>query len=314
MRRYILGRIAILIPTLLLASTTIFVLMRVAVGGDPVLYIVDREETAEQAQLLRHQLRLDRPVAAQYLDWLGRVATGDFGRSFQYPMDVRSVLIERLPATVELVGLAAGLALLIAVPTGIYTAVTPDGVGRSAVTLTTVALCVPDFCLAMALVYVFSVTLHWLPTGGYVSFHYGLGANLAGMVLPAASLSAWYAAVWARYIRSGVLEARDTDYVRVARAKGLAERTVSYRHVFRNAMLPTITIVGQNIAGMFGGIVAVETVFSTPGIGRLFGDAVLGRDYPVIQGVVLLLAFVVSLSSLMVDVCYGLADPRIRYG
>jgi peptide/nickel transport system permease protein len=314
MQRYVLGRIVIMIPTLLLASTAIFALMRIAVGGDPVLYIIDREETGGQARLLRHELHLDRPIGAQYLDWLSRVAIGDFGRSFRYPMDVRSVLIERLPATAELAGLATALALSIAIPMGIYTATVSGGLARFAASSTTVALCVPDFCLAMALIYVFSVTLHWLPSSGYVPFHYGLLENLLGMVLPAVSLAAWYAAVWARYVRSAFLEVRAADYVRVARAKGLAESAVTYGHVFRNAMLPTVTIVGQNVAGMFGGTVAVETVFGNPGIGRLFSDAVLGRDYPVIQGVVLLLAFVVSVSSLMVDVCYGFVDPRIRYG
>jgi peptide/nickel transport system permease protein len=314
MRQFILARIAVMVPTLLLASTAIFVLMRIAVGGDPVLYIMDREEAVGQVRLLRHELRLDRPLVSQYLEWLGRVAVGDLGRSFQSPIDVRAVLIERLPATLELVGLAAGLALLTAIPLGIYAAIAPDKLGRCAVGFTTVALCLPDFCLAMALIYVFSVTLHWLPTSGYVPFHDGLRVNLAGMALPTVSLATWYTAVWARYVRSGVLEVRGADYILVARAKGLRERTVSYRHVFRNAMLPTITIVGQNVAGMFGSVVAVETVFSNPGIGRLFSEAVLGRDYPVIQGVVLLLAFVVSMSSLIVDVCYGLADPRIRYG
>ena len=314
MQRYVLGRIVIMIPTLLLASTVIFVLMRIAVGGDPVLHIIDREETAGQARLLRHELHLDRPITAQYLDWLSRVAIGDFGRSFQFPVDVRSVLIERLPATVELAGLATALALSVAIPLGIYTTAEPGGLARFAASSTTVALCVPDFCLATVLIYVFSVTLHWLPSSGYVPFHYGLRENLLGMVLPAVSLAAWYAAVWTRYVRSAFLEVRGADYVRVARAKGLSERAVTYGHVFRNAILPTVTIVGQNVAGMFGGTVAVETVFGNPGIGRLFSDAVLGRDYPVIQGVVLLLAFVVSVSSLVVDVCYSFVDPRIRYG
>jgi peptide/nickel transport system permease protein len=314
MQRYVLGRIVIMIPTLLLASTAIFALMRIAVGGDPVLYIIDREETAGQARLLRHELHLDRSIGAQYLDWLSRVAVGDFGRSFRFPLDVRSVLMERLPATLELAGLATALALSIAIPIGIYTATVSGGWARFAASSTTVGLCLPDFCLAMALIYVFSITLHWLPSTGYVPFHYGLLQNLSGMVLPAVSLAAWYAAVWARYVRSAFLEVRGEDYVRVARAKGLAERAVTYGHILRNAMLPTVTIVGQNVAGMLGGTVAVETVFGNPGIGRLLSDAVLGRDYPVIQGVVLLLAFVVSVSSLMVDVCYGFVDPRIRYG
>jgi peptide/nickel transport system permease protein len=134
------------------------------------------------------------------------------------------------------------------------------------------------------------------------------------MLLPVVSLATWYAAAWARYVRSAFLETLDADFVRVARAKGLAERAVSYRHVLRNAILPTLTIVGQNVAAMFGGVVAVETVFGNPGIGRLFSTAVLGRDYPVIQGVIVMLTFIVCLSSLMVDVVYGLVDPRIRYG
>ena len=314
MQRYVLGRILIMIPTLLLASTVIFALMRMAVGGDPVLHIIDREETAGQVRLLRHELHLDRPIAAQYLDWLGRVAIGDFGRSFQFPVDVRSVLIERLPATVELAGLATALALSVAIPIGIYTATVPGGLARFAASSTTVALCVPDFCLAAVLIYVFSVTLHWLPSSGYVPFHYGLLENLLGMALPAISLAAWYAAVWARYVRSAFLEVRGADYIRVARAKGLSERAVTYGHVFRNAILPTVTIVGQNVAGMFGGTVAVETVFGNPGIGRLFSDAVLGRDYPVIQGVVLLFSFIYVVVNLIVDLLYAVLDPRVSAG
>lgn len=313
MRRYIATRLLVIVPTLVLASVAIFVLMHVAVGGDPSLYIMGRDSTAGQSQVLRHDLHLDRPLTAQYLDWLRHMAGGDFGRSFQYPMDVRTVLLARLPATLELAGLAAALALAIAIPAGIYMALSPGGLGRLAAGSTIAALCLPDFCLGILLIYVFSVILHWLPSSGYVPLRYGVGQNLAGMALPVVSLAAWYAAAWARYVRSSFLETLDADFVRVARAKGLAERAVSYRHVLRNAILPTVTIVGQNVAAMFGGVVAVETVFGNPGIGRLFSTAVLGRDYPVIQGVVVLLTFVVCLSSLMVDVVYGLVDPRIRY-
>jgi len=302
-----------MVPTLVLASVAIFALMRLAVGGDPILYVMGREGTASQGEALRHELQLDRPIAVQYGDWLMRMAVGDFGRSFQSPMDVRSVLLMRLPATLELAAMAGVLALLIAIPAGISMAVTPAGLGRAAGIATIVSLCIPDFCLGIILIYVFSVMLHWLPSSGYVPLHDGLRQNLAGMILPAVSLATWYAAAWARYVRAAFLEALEADYVRVARAKGLGERTISYKHVLRNAILPTVTIVGQNVAGMFGGVVVVETVFGNPGVGRLFGTAVLGRDYPVVQGVVVMLTVVVSLSSLMVDVFYSLADPRIRY-
>ena len=313
MRRYIAGRLLVIVPTLLVASMGIFALMQVAVGGDPALHVLGREASAGQVRALRRELGLDRPIAVQYLDWLRHVAVGDFGRSFQSPMDVRAVLLARVPATLELAGLAAALGVAIAIPAGVYMALAPRGVGRIAEGSTIAALCLPDFALGILLIYLFSVTLHWLPSSGYVPLRYGIGQNLAGMVLPVLSLATWYAAAWARYIRSSFLETLDADFVRVARAKGLAERVVSYRHVLRNAMLPTLTIIGQNVAAMFGGVVAVETVFGNPGLGRLFSTAVLGRDYPVIQGVVVLLTVVVCLSSLLVDVCYGLADPRVRY-
>jgi peptide/nickel transport system permease protein len=313
MRRYVLGRIAILVPTLVLASMAIFLLMRLAVGGDPVLYVMEREWTATQGEALRRELHLDRPIVVQYGNWLARLVVGDFGRSFQSPVEVRYLLLARLPATLELAAMAGALALLIAIPAGIYMAVAPPRLGRVASTTTIAALCVPDFCLGILLIYVFSVTLRWLPSSGYVPLHYGLRENLAGMILPAVSLAAWYAAAWARYVQSAFLEVLEADYIRTARAKGLRERAISYKHVLRNAIIPTITIVGQNVAGMFGGVVVVETVFGNPGIGRLFANAVLGRDYPVVQGVVVVLTLVVSLSSLLVDMLYSVADPRIRY-
>jgi peptide/nickel transport system permease protein len=314
MRRYVATRIVVIVPTLLLASAAIFALMQLAVGGDPTLYIMGREGSTAQAEALRKDLHLDRSLVVQYVDWLRHVARGDFGRSFQYPLDVRAVIVGRLPATLELAGLAAAAAIAAAIPAGVYMALVPHGFGRLASGFTIAALCLPDFCVGILLIYLFSVMLHWLPSSGYVPLRDGMGRNLAGMVLPVVSLATWYAAAWARYVRSAFLETLDADFVRVARAKGLAEGAVSYRHVLRNAMLPTLTIVGQNVAAMFGGVVAVETVFGNPGIGRLFSTAVLGRDYPVIQGVIVMLTLVVCLSSLLVDVLYGLVDPRVRYG
>ncbi len=311
---FILRRLVIFIPTLLVASLAIFILMRTAIGGDPVLYMMGREATLARAAKVRQTLGLDRPIAVQYVDWLGRVVVGDLGRSFEYPMDVRATVFERLPATLELTALATVLALLVAVPVGVVSAVARHtAFGRFIGASTVAGICVPNFWLGLLLIYLFSVELGWLPSSGYVPPRDGWRQNLASMVLPTISLAAWYAAAWARYVRSALIEVLQAEYIRVARAKGLFERTVLYRHALRNALIPVVTIVGQNVPFMLAGAVAVETVFSVPGVGRLFSDAVLARDYPVIQGDVLFLTLAVAASSLIVDVSYVLLDPRIRY-
>jgi len=314
MWRYVVRRVLVLIPTVFAVTLGVFVLMRTAVGGDPTLYLMGHEATLQQAAAARARLGLNQPIAVQYADWLGRLGALDLGRSFDYPIDVRSALAGRIPATLELTVLSTLLALLVAIPVGIFTAIARHTrAGRALSAATVAGICVPNFWLGMLLIYLFSVKLRWMEHSAYVSIGENWRQNLVSMTLPAVSLGAWYAAAWARYVRSALLDALDGDYIRVARAKGLLERTVVYKHALRNALIPIVTIVGENIPFMLAGAVIVEVVFSLPGLGRLFSDAIQGRDYPVVQGIVLLLTAVVVLSNLTVDVTYGVLDPRIKY-
>ncbi len=314
MWRYALRRVLILIPTILLVTLGIFVLMRTAVRGDPTLYLMGQEATLQQAAAARARLGLDRPVLVQYVDWLGRLGRLDLGRSFEYPIDVRSALAGRLPATLELAAFATLLALLVAVPAGTVCAVARGTPVEHALRGVLVAgICIPNFWLGMLLIYVFTVKLHWLSNSTYIPIAENWRQNLVSMILPAVSLASFYAAAWASYLRSALLEVLHGDYIRVARAKGLLERTVVLKHALRNALIPVVTIVGQNIPFMLAGAVIVEVVFSLPGVGRLFSDAIQGRDYPVVQGAVLLVTAAVVLSSLVVDLSYGVIDPRIKY-
>jgi peptide/nickel transport system permease protein len=304
MWRYALRRLLILVPTAFALTLGIFVLMRTAVGGDPALYLMGHEATLQQAAQARARLGLDRPILVQYVDWLRRLGALDLGRSFEYPIAVRSALAGRLSATLELTLLAALLALAVAIPLGIVTAVarhTP--LGHAAGAATVAGISTPNFWLGMLLIYVVTVRLHWLVNSTFVPVSEGWRQNLASMILPAVSLAAFYAASWARYVGSALADALQDEYIRVARAKGLRERTVVYKHALRNALIPVVTIVGQNVPHMLAGAV----------VGRLFTDAIQARDYPVVQGTVLFLTAVVMASSLVVDMAYSLLDPRITY-
>ncbi len=314
MWRYAARRVLILIPTMLVVTLGIFVLMRTAVRGDPALYLMGHEATLQQAAAARARLGLDRPILVQYAEWLRRLGALDLGRSFEYPIDVRSALAGRLPATAELAGLATLFALAVAIPAGMFIGVARDtAAGRTVRAVLVAGICVPNFWLGMLLIYLFSVKLHWLADSAYTPFARNPGRNLASMILPAISLAAFYGAAWARYLSSALLDVLHGDYIRVARAKGLLERTVLFKHALRNALIPVVTIVGQNIPYMLAGAVIVEVVFSLPGVGRLFSDAIQSRDYPVVQGAVLLVTAAVVLSSLIVDLTYGVLDPRIKY-
>lgn len=314
MWRYAARRILILVPTILVVTLGIFVLMRTAVKGDPALYLMGHEATLRQAAAAHARLGLDRPILAQYVAWLRRLGALDLGRSFEYPIDVRSALAGRLPATAELAGLATLLALTVAMPAGMFITVARETpAGRAVRAVLVAGICVPNFWLGMLLIYLFSVRLHWLADSAYTPFAENPGRNLVSMILPAVSLAAFYGAAWARYLSSALLDVLHGDYIRVARAKGLVERTVLFKHALRNALIPVVTIVGQNIPYMLAGAVIVEVVFSLPGVGRLFSDAIQSRDYPVVQGAVLLVTAAVVLSSLVVDLTYGVLDPRIKY-
>jgi len=314
MTRYIARRVLIMFPVALLVTVFLFVLIR-QTPGDPVLVRLGEEATPENRAALRAELGLDQPVYVQYGKWLTHVVRGDFGRSIRNDQPVSEAIVERLPATLEL-GLAAFIySVALAIPLGALAALYrrgPVGVAASAFTFAGVSM--PGFFLGLLLILIFSLTLGWLPPGGYVAFLEDPLGNLKRLILPAITLGTFAAAINMRLVRSSLLDAIVQDYIRTARAKGLSERMVFFRHALRNALIPVVTIVGIQVAALWEGAVVTETIFAWPGVGRLVINSIGGRDYAVVQAVVLIAAFSYMVSSLLVDVAYAYLDPRISYG
>lgn len=314
MLRYIAGRLGLAVVLLFVISLVTFALMSLVIG-DPVYAILGPETSADQFTIerLRQELQLDRPLPVRYLDWLGHAVTGDLGRSFRQPIPVREAVLARLPVTLELTAFAMLLAVLVAVPFGTLAAVRAGG--RIDIAISTVAafdLSIPNFFLGILLIYLFALRLHLLPSAGYVTATSDLLGNLKLMLLPTLTLAAAYGGGFARYVRSCMVEVLGEDYLRTARAKGLSQRVIVLRHALRNALIPLTTVIALEIAGLFGGAVVTETVFSLPGVGTLLTESILGRDLPMVQGIVLFITAAVVLTSLVVDLLYGLIDPRIR--
>jgi peptide/nickel transport system permease protein len=310
---YLLKQAVSLVPTLVLVTLVTFVLMRF-VPGDPidVMYGLDRPDPAIRAEVEK-KLGLDRPVWVQYGRWVTRALTGDLGYSYRAQMPVSHLIAQRLPATLLLASASLLLAVAIAVPLGILAATRRDtlaDLGGMAAALVTIS--VPPFVSGILLVVLFGLGLGWFPTMGYPPPNAGPPAWLAHLALPMLTLAGTLLGVILRLTRSTVLEELGRDYVRTARAKGVAERLVVIGHVLKNALLPVITVIGLQLSYLVGGAVIVEIVFAWPGIGSLAVDAILGRDYPIVQGVVLLITCLVVAISLLVDVSYSVLDPRVR--
>jgi peptide/nickel transport system permease protein len=314
MTRYIIGRLFQLLLLLIVVSLLTFILMR-GLLGDPILLILGPDASVDQATIsrMRHDLGFDQPLPVQYLEWLEHAATGDFGRSLRTPMTVHDALLARLPVTIELSLEALTLAFLLAVPMGVVAAVRPGSridVGLSALSVTTLSL--PNFLLGILLIFVFAVNLRWLPSAGYVPLSQDPAQHFRGMILPVITLAAAYAGSFARFARSRMLDVLAEDYLRTARAKGLPHGIVLRRHAGRNALIPLVTLVGVEMAGLFGGAVVTETIFSLPGLGQLLTDSILGRDLPTVQAIVLFLTVAVVVTSFVVDLVQGVLDPRLR--
>ncbi|MBV9736326.1 MAG: ABC transporter permease [Acidisphaera sp.] len=302
---------------LIMTSVLVFLLMRM-LPGDPITLILGESQAdlgAAQIAAMRHQYGLDQPIYLQYLAWAGRTLAGDFGRSALSHQPVWDVLAPRILPTLQIGLIAWLLAVLCAIPLGAVSARAPgswqDWLG-TVVTMTGAAM--PYFLIGGVLIFLLALRWGWLPASGYVPLTEAPWQSLRSTVLPAITLSLSLAAVLARQARSSFADVLQRAHVRTARAKGLTERQVMLRHVMRNGMLPIVTILGVQLGTLFSGAVVIETVFAIPGIGRLLVDAILGRDYPVVQAVVLLISVAVVFANLAVDVVYGLLDPRTRQG
>ena len=299
--------------TLFFVSVLVFVVIRI-LPGDAAMIILGTEGSPEAVARLRASMGLDRPFAVQYLEWIGRAARGDLGRSIQYDVPVAGLILSRMSVTLPLTLLAAGLMVVTAVPVGVFAATRHRRWGDYlAMTLSQLGVAVPAFWAGLLLVLLFSVKLGWVQSGGFDGWSQGFWRALRSLILPAAALGFFQFAVLARTTRSAVLEVLREEYVKTARAKGVAEGGVLFRHALRNAMIPVITVAGIQVGQLMAGSIVLETVFYLPGLGRLAIGAISARDLPVVQGVVLFVASMIVLINVAVDVLYGFLDPRIRY-
>ena len=310
---YLVRRLLTLIPVLAVVVTTVFLLIHL-IPGDPVGVMLGPDATPAQIEATRRALGLDRPLYEQLFKFYARVIQGDLGQSYFLDRPVVTALLERAEPTLVLTFSALMVAVVIGVPSGIVAAAYPGSLWDRALMLgALLGVCVPGFWLSLNFIYLFAVRLGWLPAAGYASIFTDPLAALRYMVLPAVSLGFNQSALIARISRSCMLEALQQDYIRTARAKGLSQGVVTWVHAFRNALVPVVTVIGITMAILIGGAVVTEIVFNIPGLGRLIISAVLRRDYPVVQGVILVTATAYVLINLAVDALYVVIDPRIRY-
>jgi peptide/nickel transport system permease protein len=310
--RFVLVRVGQTLIALLGVSVVVFSLIHL-VPGDPIRAALGTRFDQQVYDALLVRSGLDQPLLVQFVDWLGRALTGDLGVSFRTGRTITTELGDRLPATLLLAAGSLLIGLLIAIPLGIVSAVRQGKpVDYAASTLSQVGVSVPDFWFGILLILLVSRTLGWLPPGGYVPLTEDPVEAIRRLLLPAITAGVVTGSILTRFVRSSVLEAMQAEHVRLARAKGMPERDVLRHHVLRNAWIPVVTITGLQLATLLGGIVVVEVVFSWPGIGRYALDAVNGRDYPALQGAVLVIATGFLLVNLLVDLLYGKLDPRIR--
>jgi peptide/nickel transport system permease protein len=310
---YLARRLLAVIPVMAVVVTVVFLLIHL-IPGDPVAVMLGPDATPDQIEGTRKAIGLDRPLLEQLLLFYKRILRGDLGRSYFLDRPVTQALWERAEPTLLLMGASLLVAVLIGVPSGIVAGANQGSWWDRLLMLgALLGVCVPGFWLSLNFIYLFAVRLGWLPAAGYASIFVDPWAALRYMVLPAVSLGFNQSALIARIARSCMVEVLQQDYIRTARAKGLSDRLVAYVHAFRNALVPVVTVIGITMAILIGGAVVTEIVFNIPGLGRLIISAILRRDYPVVQGVVLVTAASYVLINLAVDMVYAFIDPRIRY-
>jgi peptide/nickel transport system permease protein len=313
MYQFIARRLLSTIPVLVIVAVLVFLLLRLT-PGDPAAILAGDAASTQQIEEIRQTLGLDRPLPVQFGIWVGDLLRGDLGRSYYYKVRVTELIVQRLEPTMSLAALTIVIAILVAVPLGVVAAWRFGGwFDRFLMGFSVFGFSVPVFVLGYLLVWLASLKLGWFPVQGYKPLSGGFGPFLYHLVLPAITLSVIYIALLARVTRASVLEALGEDYIRTARAKGLAESRVLISHALANAAVPIVTIIGIGIALLIGGVVVTESVYAIPGLGRLTVDAVLSRDFPTIQGVILFFSVIYVVVNLLVDLSYVFLDPRIRY-
>ena len=316
MKTYVAQRLAIALLTLLGMSVVIFVLLRLAPGDIvDILFSSAGYVNESEKQAIMTELGIDRPYVVQYLEWLWQIVTGDLGKSYRYDLPAWQVIRPLLPVTIELAALAIFFSVLFGVPTGVISAVRQDTALDYVLRVISLAgLSMPAFWLGMVIILGLVTWLGWIPPLTYVTPMEDFGLHAVQFLLPALAVGYRSSALIMRITRSALLEVLREDYIRTAWAKGQNGRVVIWRHALKNAMLPVITVIGIEFAFLIGGLVVTETVFNLPGVARFLVQAILWRDYPIVQNLVMFIAIVVILSNLLVDMLYGVLDPRVRYG
>jgi peptide/nickel transport system permease protein len=313
MGAFIVKRILATIPVMGVVAVTVFLLLHLS-PGDPAAIIAGDFARPADVERIRERLGLDQPIYIQFLTWVGNMLQGDFGISIFSNRPVTTLVAQRLEPTVALAVATILVAIVIAVPMGVIAAwETNTWVDRTVMVFAVLGFSVPVFVVGYALIYVVSLRLDLLPVQGYVSFREGLWPFISHLILPSFTLGIAYIALIARITRASVLEVLTEDYIRTAHAKGLPERRVLVRHALRNAAVPIVTVIGIGVALLIGGVVVTETVYNIPGLGRLVVDAILKRDYPIIQALIIMFSGVYVIINLVIDMLYTVLDPRIRY-
>ncbi len=310
---YLTRRLALTIPLLLGICTLTFLIIHIAPGG-PSILMVPRLRPAD-TKIMEHQLGLDAPLWVQYVRWLGLLARGNLGDSLITGGAVTSIIASRLPATIELMGAAIGISLLLGIPCGLLAATGHNRViDRLITTVSLLGLAVPQFWVGLVAIIIFAVNLHWLPSAGLQTLNVApsAGDRLRHLVLPASVLSLAYLGQWTLFLRSGMLDVIRQDYMRTAQAKGLPRLRILLKHGVRNAVIPLVTTIGLTLPDLLGGAVVIETIFAWPGMGQLTISAAFQRDYPVIMGATIVAGLMVIAGNLLADVAYSVLDPRIR--
>lgn len=313
MSGYLGRRVLATIPVLLIVAVLVFLMLRLT-PGDPAAVIAGEAATAKDIAEVRAKLGLDGSIVSQFFIWIGHALQGDLGESFFYKRSVSSLIADRIEPTLALATLTIVLAVVIAVPLGTLAAYRQGSwLDRAVMGVSVMGFSVPVFVIGYILIFVFSLRLGWFPVQGYQPIGQGFWGFLHRLILPSLALSVIYVALLARMTRTSVLEVLNEDYVRTARAKGLPNLKILVRHALRNAAVPIVTVIGLGIATLLGGVVVTESVFNIPGLGRLTVDAVLARDYPTVQAVILLFSVAYVVINLVIDIVYTFLDPRIRY-
>lgn len=310
---HITKKLLTMIPILILVSIILFILLTI-LPGDAAAGLATADASDEYVAQMREEMGLNRPAYIRYLDWISGMFRGDFGKSLLTGQPVLEKIRQRLPVTLELAFLSMLISIIIALPVGILSAVRRNSAADMVTrVISMLGVAMPPFWLGMLLIMLFSIALKWLPASGYISFFENPARNLAMMIMPALAIGAAFSATVMRQTRSALLEVLDQEYIMTARAKGLRERIIVWKHALRNALIPVVTVTAMQIGRLIGGAVVCETMFAMPGIGREIVDAILSRDYPVVMGMIMTTAVIVIVINTLMDIVYVLIDPRISH-